>query len=87
MSSQQYWCYSVQSPFGCIWCYRGKLKNKMQQHDIDKMEYILLRHICVDIINGTLLTQTNSDELQMILTEMYDDMSSYEAMGVTLGKA
>ncbi len=50
------------------------------------MEYILLRHICVDIINGTLLTQTNSDELQMILTEMYDDMSSYEAMGVTLGK-
>jgi len=46
-----------------------------------------MRHICTDIINGTLLTQTNSDELHMILTEMYDDMSSYEAMGVTLGKA
>ena len=59
----------------------------MQHHDIDKIEYILMRHICTDIINGTLLTQTNSDELQMILTEMYDDMSSYEAMGVTLGKA
>ena len=46
-----------------------------------------MRHICTDIINGTLLTNCNSDELEMILTEMYDDMSSYEAMGVTIGKA
>ena len=59
----------------------------MQQHDIDKMEYILLRHICVDIINGKLLTETNNDELHMILTEIYDDMTSYEQLGVTIGKA
>ena len=59
----------------------------MLKHDIDKIDYILMRHICTDIINGTLLTQTNNDELQMILTEMYGDMSSYEAMGVTIGKA
>ena len=59
----------------------------MLKHDIDKIDYILMRHICTDIINGTLLTQTNNDELHMILTEMYDDMSTYEAMGVTLGKA
>ena len=57
------------------------------QQDIDRIEYMLMRHICTDIINGTLLTNCNSDELEMILTEMYDDMSSYEAMGVTLGKA
>ena len=48
---------------------------------------MLLQHICADIINGTLLTNCNSDELQMILTEMYDDMTRYEAMGVTIGKA
>ena len=59
----------------------------MLKHDIDKIDYILMRHICTDIINGTLLTQTNNDELHMILTEMYGDMSAYEAMGVTLGKA
>jgi len=46
-----------------------------------------MRHICTDIINGTLLTNCNSDELEMILTEMYEDMTTYEAMGVTLGKA
>ena len=57
------------------------------QQDIDKIEYMLLQHICADIINGTLLTNCNSDELQMILTEMYDDMTRYEAMGVTLGKS
>ena len=59
----------------------------MLKHDLDRIDYILMRHICTDIINGTLLTETNYDELHMILTEMYDDMSSYEAMGVTLGKA
>ena len=57
------------------------------QQDIDRLEYMLMRHICADIINGTLLTGTNSDELHMILECMYDDMSTYEAMGVTLGKA
>ena len=59
----------------------------MMKHDIDKIEYMLMRHICTDIINGTLLTNCNSDELEMILTEMYEDMTTYEAMGVTLGKA
>ena len=59
----------------------------MLKHDIDKIDYILMRHICTDIINGTLLTQTTNDELHMILTEMYYYMSAYEAILVTLGKA
>ena len=59
----------------------------MLKHDIDKIDYILMRHICTDIINGTLLTQTNNDELHMILTEMYDDMSRYEELGVIIGKS
>ena len=54
---------------------------------IERIHEIYMLGICIDIINGTLLTKCNSDELQMILTEMYDDMSSYEAMGVTRGKA
>ena len=57
------------------------------QQDIDKIEYLLMRHICTDIINGTLLTNCNSDELEMILTEMYEATTRYEAMGVTIGKA
>ena len=59
----------------------------MLKHDIDRIDYILMRHICTDIINGTLLTETNNDELHMILTEMYDDMSRYEELGVIIGKS
>mgnify|MGYP001571019863 CR=1 FL=1 len=59
----------------------------MLKHDRDKIDYILMRHICTDIINGTLLTQTNYEELHMILTEMYDDMSRYEELGVIIGKS
>ncbi len=59
----------------------------MLKHDLDKIDYILMRHICTDIINGTLLTQTSHDELHMILTEIYDDMSRYEELGVIIGKS
>ena len=54
---------------------------------IEQIHELYMRGICIDIINGTLLTKCNSDELQMILTEMYDDMSSYERLGVTIGRA
>ena len=54
---------------------------------VDKIDYILMRHICMDLINGTLYTGSDDHELEMILGCMYDDMSSYERMGVTIGKA
>ena len=54
---------------------------------IEQIHELYMVGICIDIINGTLLTKCNSDELHMILTEMYDDMSSYEKLGVTIGKA
>ena len=54
---------------------------------LERIHELYMLGICIDIINGTLLTKCSSDELQMILTEMYDDMSSYERLGVTIGKA
>ena len=57
------------------------------QQDIDKIEHMLLEHICGDIINGTLLTQEDDETLEMVMVNMYDDMTRYEAMGVTIGKA
>ena len=53
-------------------------------NNIDKM---LMINISMDIVNGTLLTQEDDETLQLLLEEMYDDMSSYEKLGVTLGKA
>ena len=54
---------------------------------MQRLHELYMLGICIDIINGALLTKCSSDELQMILTEMYDDMSSYERLGVTIGKA
>ena len=54
---------------------------------MQRLHELYMLGICIDIINGTLLTKCSSDELQMILTEMYHDMSSYERLGVTIGKA
>ena len=54
---------------------------------IERIHELYMLGICIDIINGTLLTKCSSDELQMILTEMYGDMSRYERLGVTIGKA
>ena len=57
------------------------------QQDIDKIEHMLLEHICGDIINGTLLTQEDDETLEMLLVHMYEDMISYEQLGVIVGKA
>ena len=48
---------------------------------------MLLQTICSDLINGTLLTQEDDETLEMLLTHMYEDMMSYEQLGVIVGKA
>ena len=59
----------------------------MARDIINHIEGMLMEHICGDIINGTLLLQEDDITLQLLLEEMYDDMTRYEAMGVTLGKS
>ncbi len=59
----------------------------MARDIVNHIEGMLMKHICGDIINGTLLLQEDDTTLQLLLEEMYDDMTRYEAMGVTLGKA
>ena len=55
--------------------------------DIDRIDRILIQHIAHDIINGTLLLSSDNFELQQLLECLYDDMSAYEAYGVTIGRA
>tara|TARA_B100000575_G_C23136186_1_gene660102 strand:+ start:1979 stop:2155 length:177 start_codon:yes stop_codon:yes gene_type:complete len=54
---------------------------------LEQIHELYMVGICIDIINGTLLTKLDNNELEIVMLEMYDDMSSYEAMGVTIGKA
>ena len=55
--------------------------------DIDRIDRILIEHIALDVINGTLLLSSDNFELQQLLEHMYDDMSAYEERGVICGRA
>jgi len=55
--------------------------------DIDRIDRILIHHIALDVINGTLLLSSDNFELQQLLEHMYDDMSAYEERGVICGRA
>ena len=54
---------------------------------MNNLDMLLMEHIVYDIVNGTLLTQEDDETLEMVLTHMYEDMTSYEKLGVTVGKA
>ena len=54
---------------------------------MNNLDMLLMEHIVYDIVNGTLLTQEDDETLEMLLTHMYEDMTSYEKLGVLVGKA
>ncbi len=54
---------------------------------MNNLDMLLMEHIVYDIVNGTLLTQEDDETLEMVLTHMYEDMKSYEELGVMVGKA
>jgi len=54
---------------------------------VNHIDRLLMEHICYDLINGTLLTQEDDETLELVLTNMYDEMSQYEQLGVIIGKS
>ena len=57
------------------------------QDRVNNIDRLLMINICRDIINGTLLLQEDDDTLEMVLSNIYEDMIGYEAMGVVIGKS
>ena len=57
------------------------------QDRINNIDRLLMINICIDIINGTLLLQEDDDTLEMVLSNIYEDMIGYEAMGVVIGRS
>ena len=53
---------------------------------IDLIDHMLLHTIAMDIVNGTLLTQEDDETLEMVLLNIYDDMSAYASLGVIVGE-
>ena len=54
---------------------------------MNNLDMLLMEHICYDLINGTLLTQEDDETLELVLINMYDEMSRYEQIGVIIGKS
>ena len=54
---------------------------------VNDIDQLLMINICMDIVNGTLLTQEDDETLELVLTNMYDEMSRYEELGVIIGKS
>ena len=54
---------------------------------MNNLDILLMEHIVYDIVNGTLLTQEDDETVKMLLLEIYDDMTSFEQLGVMVGKA
>ena len=56
------------------------------QDRVNNIDGLLMFNICMDIQNGTLLTQEDDETVEMVMLNMYDDMTRYEAMGLIIGK-
>ena len=70
------------------------LKKIMHQEDetfdleyIRELDSLIMRDIVLDIINGTLLVQADSETLDMVLTNIWEMRESYTRAGVIVGDA
>jgi|TARA_B100001778_G_C18523555_1_gene600051 hypothetical protein len=54
---------------------------------VNNIDQLLMMNICMDLINGTLLTQEDDETLELVMVNMYDDMTRYEELGVIIGKS
>ena len=57
----------------------------MRDNPMEQVDRILFKTITNDIVNGTLLTE--SDTLKLVLVGIWEDMETFEASGVIIGEA
>ena len=54
---------------------------------IEMLDMILMREICNDIVNGSLITEIDSETLELVLIGMWEDKESFKQRGVIVGEA
>ena len=69
----------------------GKLNSFLHMQDIldhiDMLDMILMRQICNDIVNGTLITEVDTETLDLVLIGIWEDKESFKERGVIVGEA
>ena len=51
------------------------------------LDTILMRQICNDIVNGTLITEVDTETLELVLIGIWEDKESFKERGVIVGEA
>jgi hypothetical protein len=54
---------------------------------IEMLDMILMREICNDIVNGSLITEIDSETLELVLIGIWEDKESFKQRGVIVGEA
>tara|TARA_B100000287_G_C20245051_1_gene627694 strand:+ start:206 stop:388 length:183 start_codon:yes stop_codon:yes gene_type:complete len=54
--------------------------------DIERLDRLLMKHICADIVNGTLL-EADDMTLELLLMGIWENLEDFQARGVVVGEA
>ena len=54
--------------------------------DIERLDKLLMKHICADIVNGTLL-EADDMTLELLLMGIWENLEDFQARGVVVGEA
>jgi chorismate-pyruvate lyase len=55
--------------------------------EVIEIDSLIMREIVLDIINGTLLVEADTETLEMVLTNIWEMRESYIHAGVIVGNA
>ena len=58
-----------------------------QKNPIDVIDRLLFQTITNDIVNGSLLTESDSETLELVLIGIWEDIERFESSGVIIGEA
>ena len=61
---------------------KAKVKNP-----IDVIDRLLFQTITNDIVNGSLLTESDRETLELVLIGIWEDIERFESSGVIIGEA
>ena len=56
----------------------------MRDNPMEQVDRILFKTITNDIVNGTLLTESDNETLKLVLVGIWEDMETFEASGVII---
>ena len=54
--------------------------------DIEKLDRLLMKHICAEIINRSLL-EADDMTLELLLTGIWENLENFQSKGVIVGEA